>query len=214
MSHNLDEDLLNEISSVVTNNKSLKEARDPGLTYTEKKVKDILDRVTTELSGKQAENFTKLGKKYYELKAGIEAVEKLQEELNAQIKDKLRDLFNAEDEVLTRVAETAQFTLTLSKKPEATETKKTNYDKVIAELLKLQPELQKQVDGLIEQFTEVKKNDPKPETLRVAMKESAIGNVFQKLLNKFKSFLNSVKNWGSSYDKKLDRIKSMSDNIK
>lgn len=200
----IDSELLEEISKVV-----LKEERNPNLTYSEKKVKDELDRVIVSLEGKDSEVYTKLGKKYNELKLGIEAVQKLQEDLNVDIKKKMVELFNAEDEVLTRVVDTVQFTLTLSKKPVATETVKTDYEKVIAEILKLQPELKNQVDKLIEQFTTIKKNDPKPETLRVAMKESAVGDFFNKMKNKLQSFLNSVKIWGTNYDKKLDRLKSM-----
>lgn len=203
-STNIDSELLEEISKVV-----LKEERNPNLTYSEKKVKDELDRVIVSLEGKDSEVYTKLGKKYNELKLGIEAVQKLQEDLNVDIKKKMVELFNAEDEVLTRVVDTVQFTLTLSKKPVATETVKTDYEKVIAEILKLQPELKNQVDKLIEQFTTIKKNDPKPETIRVAMKESAVGDFFNKMKNKLQSFLNSVKIWGTNYDKKLDRLKSM-----
>lgn len=204
---NFNPNLLNDIAASVI--KIVTESRNPNLEYTEKQVKGNIDRVTVELAGKDSEKFTKLGKKYFELAAGIEAIEKLRLDLNEQIKKEAGELFDATDELYTKVIETSQFTLTVSKKPVATKTVSTNYEKVLDGLLQLMPELTEKVDALKEQYTTIKENPPKDVSLRVAMKESALKDVWQSFKKKWSSFKNSIMSWGTSYDKKLSKLKEL-----
>lgn len=184
------------------------EARNPNLTYTQKEVSGKLDRVIVELSGRDSEKFTKLAKSFKRTKTQIERLVKVQDALNAEVKKEAIDLFDAQDEVMTRVVNTVSLGITISKKPEVKDTIKTDWEQVAKGIMALTPELDDKIKELIEQFTTVKAGVPKDVSLRVDIKEGVISDAFGKLLGKLKSFLNSIKSWGSSYDSKLEKLKS------
>lgn len=184
------------------------EARNPNLTYTQKEVSGKLDRVIVELSGRESEKFTKLAKSFKRTKTQIERLVKVQDALNAEVKKEAIDLFDAQDEVMTRVVNTVSLGITISKKPEVKDTIKTDWEQVAKGIMALTPELDDKIKELIEQFTTVKAGVPKDVSLRVDIKEGVISDAFGKLLGKLKSFLNSIKSWGSSYDSKLEKLKS------
>lgn len=184
------------------------EARNPNLTYTQKEVSGKLDRVIVELSGRESEKFTKLAKSFKRTKTQIERLVKVQDALNAEVKKEAIDLFDAQDEVMTRVVNTISLGITISKKPEVKDTIKTDWEQVAKGIMALTPELDDKIKELIEQFTTVKAGVPKDVSLRVDIKEGVISDAFGKLLGKLKSFLNSIKSWGSSYDSKLEKLKS------
>lgn len=186
----------------------ISEARNPNLTYTQKEVSGKLDRVIVELSGRESEKFTKLAKSFKRTKTQIERLVKVQDALNAEVKKEAIDLFDAQDEVMTRVVNTVSLGITISKKPEVKDTIKTDWEQVAKGIMALTPELDDKIKDLIEQFTTVKAGVPKDVSLRVDIKEGVISDAFGKLLGKLKSFLNSIKSWGSSYDSKLEKLKS------
>lgn len=186
----------------------ISEARNPNLTYTQKEVSGKLDRVIVELSGRESEKFTKLAKSFKRTKTQIERLVKVQDALNAEVKKEAIDLFDAQDEVMTRVVNTVSLGITISKKPEVKDTIKTDWEQVAKGIMALTPELDDKIKELIEQFTTVKAGVPKDVSLRVDIKEGVISDAFGKLLGKLKSFLNSIKSWGSSYDSKLEKLKS------
>ena len=99
----------------------LSEARDPDLKYTEKVVKNKIDRIIVELSGNPSGVMSRLTSRYDRLDKAIKTMSVKRNEMNEQIKDTVTELFNAEDIVLTRVVETVSFTLTLSKLVKASE---------------------------------------------------------------------------------------------
>lgn len=195
-----------EVSELI--NDIISEARNPNLTYTQKEVSGKLDRVIVELSGRESEKFTKLAKSFKRTKTQIERLVKVQDALNAEVKKEAIDLFDAQDEVMTRVVNTVSLGITISKKPEVKDTIKTDWEGVAKGIMALTPELDDKIKGLIEQFTTVKAGVPKDVSLRVDIKEGVISDAFGKLLGKLKSFLNSIKSWGSSYDSKLEKLKS------
>ncbi len=195
-----------EISELI--NDIISEARNPNLTYTQKEVSGKLDRVIVELSGRESEKFTKLAKSFKRTKTQIERLVKVQDALNAEVKKEAIDLFDAQDEVMTRVVNTVSLGITISKKPEVKDTIKTDWEQVAKGIMALTPELDDKIKELIEQFTTVKAGVPKDVSLRVDIKEGVISDAFGKLLGKLKSFLNSIKSWGSSYDSKLEKLKS------
>lgn len=186
----------------------ISEARNPNLTYTQKEVSGKLDRVIVELSGRESEKFTKLAKSFKRTKTQIERLVKVQDALNAEVKKEAIDLFDAQDEVMTRVVNTVSLGITISKKPEVKDTIKTDWEQVAKGIMALTPELDDKIKELIEQFTTVKAGVPKDMSLRIDIKEGIISDAFGKLLGKLKSFLNSIKSWGSSYDSKLEKLKS------
>lgn len=186
----------------------LDEARNSKLTYTEKRVKGELDRVIVTLEGKDSELFTKMGKNYKRIKTQIERLEKLQTNLNAEAKKAVGDLFEANENVLTRVVDTVSISLTLSKLPEVKDKVTVDHEAIIKELLALQPELSAKISELTEKFTKVTAGVPKPESIRIDVKEGVVGDVWAKIKSLAKSFLDSITSWGESYDKKLAGIKS------
>ncbi|MEM2159596.1 MAG: hypothetical protein QXN55_01425 [Candidatus Nitrosotenuis sp.] len=178
----------------------LAEARDPELKYTEKKVKDKIDRVIVTLEGNQSGKFTKLAKRYKILQRALAVLTEKQGELNTQIKDQALEFFNAEDEVLTRVVETVSLTITVSKKTAVTSTK-IDYDAVIAQLTEMVPELKTKIDELIAANTEIKKTEKSP-SLRTELKEG-VAEWIRQVKQITKNLFKSMKLWGKSYDKKL-----------
>lgn len=189
---------------------SLIEARLPELTYTEKSVKDKLDKVIVELSGAQSGKFTKLAGKYAIIKKQVEDLAEVQNGLNAEIKAASIDLFNAEDEVLTRVVETLSMTINISKLQKSS-ISKTDYTKVIEGIISLVPELEEKINKLIEVFTEIKESEKSP-ALRVSLKEGIL-DWLKKASAKFKKIFTSFSTWGTAYDKKLLKIKDETDKI-
>lgn len=193
------------------------EGRREDLTYLNKVVKNKIDRVTVELSGSDSGSMTRLAARYDRLSKAIDAMSKKKDELNVSLKDKVTELFDAEDEVLTRVVETVQFTMTLSKrvKVEDQEPKKVvNYEKIAEELAKLIPdELQAQVQAITEAYTETKIAAEKAPALRVVGKvnEDALSQVrafFATLGQKLTKFIQGVRQWGTGYDAKLRTLEA------
>lgn len=194
----------------------LDEARNSKFTYTEKRVKGELDRVIVTLEGRDSELFTKMGKNYKRIKTQIERLEKLQTNLNAEAKKAVGDLFEANENVLTRVVDTVSISLTLSKLPEVKDKVTVDHESIIKELLALQPELSSKIAELTEKFTKVTAGAPKPESLRIDLKEGVkdvAKGFWEKIKSSLKTFLNSIESWGSRYDKKLDKIKSGLDKL-
>ena len=136
---------------------ALMEARGGGRKYTEKQVKGVLDKVTVTLQGAEAGSMTKLLKRYARLEASMKAMKEKHEILNTRLKDDIQEMFNAEDVVVTRVVETAQFTATMAKEIQKTEgSKEVDYEKIIAALSALiSEELQPRIDGIIEKYTKI-----------------------------------------------------------
>lgn len=182
---------------------SLKEARDPSLTYTEKKVKEKIDRVILSLQGNQSGKFTKLISNYKKIQKACEALAKKQDELNSHLKEEVEALYDAQDEVYTRVVDTISATLTLSKKQVVTTTK-TDYEAVLAKLIEATPELESKIKELVDQFTKVTTTDKSP-ALRTTIKED-LKDLAKQLKEMAKEALKSFKAWGKSFDKKLADI--------
>ena len=181
----------------------LNEVRDSTKVYTEKKVKDKIDKVTLELKDNDSGKFTKLIKEYAKLKESISDLEIRQKELNTKIKAETEELFDAEDVIYTRVIDTVSATLSLSKKTVVTTTK-VDYQKIIDSISELVPELTDKINLLIEANTKISTAERSP-ALRVDLKEG--------FLDWIKSLYTKIKSWCLSYDKKLDAINSAIDNL-
>jgi hypothetical protein len=201
--------------------------RKPHLEYKEKKVKGVIDRVTVELSGKESEFATKLAKKYKEIDDLTKQLKDKRDLLNLDAKSHLLSYFYAEDEVLTRVLETASLTLTMSKKTiEQSET--INFEGFYKELLVLLPEIEDKLKILLGKYTVVSKNERSP-ALRVSLnepapsedklkksakkaasesiQESVPSHTWGKITDLGNRLLNIFKAWGNQYDSKLNALK-------
>ncbi len=182
----------------------LNEARSKGLTYSEKEVKGVVERVIVELKGNESGKMTKLVKRFQELEDEIEALENAKKKLSVEIKQNVTEMFDATDVVYTRVVETAKVSITLSKQEEAG--KKINYEKVVQMLVTMVPELTAKVEQIKEACTtEVKAREP---SLRVKVDEG-FKEIWSKIKSSAKAMLLKFNVWAKRYDAKLDDVKSL-----
>jgi predicted metal-dependent hydrolase len=194
----------------------LSEARNPDLTYSEKVVKNKIDRVTVELAGNPSGVMSRLTSRYDRLDKAIKTMTVKRNEMNEQIKENVTELFNAEDIVLTRVVETISFTLTLSKLVKSSEQNpKTtvDYEAIAKELAKLIPEeLQEQVEAITKMYTEVTITADKSPALRIKNKndklDEGLMDSIKGLANKVVKWAKSMASWAVGYDKKLAALKA------
>ena len=208
----------------------LSEARRKDLTYIQKVVKNKIDRVTVELEGSESGVLTKLAARFDRLGQAITKMAEKQEEIKGTLKDRVTDLFDAEDVILTRVAETASFTLTLSKMiagKDLDSKKIVDYEKIANELATLIPtELEAQVKAVYDKYTETRIEQDRLPAIRVKKKdldESATTDdeefewgpaelkqqesFFKKISGWFERLKRSVASWAVKYDQKLNNLK-------
>ena len=195
----------------------LAEARNPDLKYSEKVVRNKIDRVTVELAGNPSGVMSRLTSRYDHLDKAIKTMSVKQNEMNEQIKETVTDLFNAEDIVLTRVVETVSFTLTLSKLVKSAEQNPkivVNYEEIAKELAKLIPEeLQAKVEEITKMYTEVSIAADKSPALRIKNKndeklDEGIIDSIRGLANKVIKWVKRTASWAAKYDKKLSALKA------
>lgn len=177
--------------------------------YKEKKVKQVLDRVTAILKGKKSEVFTKLADEYRSIAEQIEELNKQHENLNARIKDRMDAMFDAEDEVLTRVVESVSMVATLSKRTPShhKEIETIDYDGLLEEIGDLVPALAQQMEFLVKKHTTVTKKlvSAKSPALRVTLNESE-DDIFDKV-EEYADLVGSVvMNNLIKYDKKISAL--------
>lgn len=185
------------------------EARDPALTYVEKQVKKVVDRVILELSGSKSGSMTRLMKRYERLDLSAKLLAERREATNLAIKDTVADLFDATDEVLTRVVETASFTITLSKAEKGADKKpkeSVDYEAIVRELQIMVPELEEKIKDLTKKFTEITPAKDSPVSLRVRSNVSE--GVIDSVLKTIKGFVKTIFDWTKSYDKRLTVLKA------
>lgn len=196
---------LNEKQTVLT------EARKQDIKYVEKKVQGVLDRVTAELSGADSGVMTRLGNRYKRLDRTAKLLKEKRDEANARAKEIVEGMFNAEDEVLTRVVDTVSLTLTLSKFVSGASkdpTKTVNYEGAFAEIAKLVPELEEQMKAIIDKYTTTEKATDTPVKLLVKHKENKVDEgLVGDMIDAIKSFTRKIFSWGDAYGEKLNAIK-------
>lgn len=178
---------------------------DENVIYEVKKAKGEISKVIVHLKGARSAIFTRMARR-------IDAIDELVKELSVE-KTRLRDnaklsidkIFDAEDELTTRVIETVGATISLAK---ATERTSTNFDidGCLEEIIKLVPHLEKQIKNIITVYTKIETNAVSP-ALRVASKKvnEGIGNKINDFIT---MFVQKIKDWCLKYDKRLNAIKA------
>lgn len=186
----------------------LTEARQRDWSYTEKRVKGALQRVTVALQGSDSGAMTRLTKRYERLDRTAKLLKEKRDELNAQIKDVGDRVFDAEDALATRIIETVSYTVMLTAAEKAADkksTRKVDFESAYGELTKLVPELTEAAQKILEKYTELVPAKDTPTALRVAPKvNESIGSVVRSALVRLMTW---VQAWGASYDAKLDDLK-------
>lgn len=153
--------------------------------------------VTARLKGHNSAAYTRLANKLNRMQELEDEIKQLKADVKADTKENIAELFDAADAVHTRVVETIQFVFTMSKDPKPTETVK--YKEVIDALTEhLTPELITVLEQLRSQFTSVVQKTP---SLKVSPR------VTESVGSSIKGWLNKIRNWASSYDRKLDVLK-------
>lgn len=200
----------------------LAEARRQDLVYQEKKVKDkiektkeTLDKVSVSLTGAESGTFTKLIKDYVSIEKDIENLSEKRGKLNAEMKDRAEDLFDATDIYATRIIETTSATLQLSKAALAKRgDDKVDYEAAFRALLELMPELKEKGEELIKAYTtpgELGKPKASALTIKdvkeaVELDEAVAQNLFKLFSDTFRKLKRAFTVWGRQYDSKLKRI--------
>lgn len=178
--------------------------------YIEKKVKDRLDKVTLVLSGSHSSAATRLARRYDRLDKTAKLLKEKRDELNAKVKGLGDSLFDAEDELITRVIDTVSYTITLSAAEKAEykqPTKKIDFEAAYKALSELVPELQQKAEEILNQYTALVPPTDTPTRLRVKSKTEVTEGLLTTIKTAVSGFISKIKSWGKSYGKKLDDIK-------
>lgn len=199
----------------------LDEARKQDVAYTEKKAKNAIVKVTAELQGHDASVMSQLARRFDRLKVAIERMSEKRDELKGNLKERVTDLFNAEDAILTRVVDTASFSLTLAKQStEKTPKTVVDWEGIAKELSALIPaELEERVKEVHAAYTKINIMDPPEPGFKVTNKaakeaaknvsvEESIADIWDKLKKAMSKLVKSVASWSVSYDKKLAKLKA------
>ena len=152
---------------------------------------------------------TKLAAKYDRLDKAIKTMGAKRDELNANLKVELEELFNAEDSVLTRIVETASFTIQLAKQADkAPEKTEIDYEKIAAELMTLIPEeLTSKVEEIVAAYTKILKQTPKSPALTVKAKiNESFESIAGELKTLLKSLVKGIAGWANRFDRKLAKL--------
>lgn len=150
---------------------------DPEINYDEKKVKrratgvEEIEKIFVVLSGKASEIATKCAKKYKQIDRITALLKKRRDELNKTMKGQFEELFDAADEVHTRVIETKSMTITHSKQTTGTKTS-VDFDAFLEDTYKLLPEYEKQLKALLQKHTTVKPTKSDAKVMAPRFKES------------------------------------------
>ena len=187
------------------------EARIKGALYTTKEVKGKIEKVIAELKGQNSSSWTKISKQYVDLDNEIKKLQDSREKLNLELKDRATDVFDLEDEILTRVVETAQLTITLSKKAKKEAHPEVNAEAVIDALAKadLPKDLRKMVDACIKANTKMVAASETPERLTVKVNKVEEAFSMSGLIMHMKEFMSQIKHWLLAFDHKYTKIDEM-----
>lgn len=160
---------------------------DSTITYKESKTKGIITRVTAFLTNQSGARFGRIAHRYRRLDQLAKLIKEKREKLNEETKEKIAELFDIEDKVLTRVIDVASITLTLSKESVPEKITNTTFDAEEA-----WTELEQVIDtNLLPLLEEIKKKytvieeiepDPPTTSLRYKLKDIKIeGRVLEKV---------------------------------
>lgn len=185
------------------------------------------DKAIAALKSYNSAKYTKLANNILRLQELEAEVKEIKEEIKQDTRTEVMDLFeDAEDSMRTRVVDTVSFILTLSKDPKATETYK--YAEIIKELTSsLTPELIAKLEELKAKYKSVVqkppslklhvKTDAEKATNEEYISEAVTDFMKEKakfIISKLKDYVTRIKEWGTSYDKKLADLKVKAKSLK
>jgi hypothetical protein len=167
-------------------------------------------KVIADLKSQKATAATKLALQFQKILEERKRLETEEENLKIKGRTTVADLFDAKDEILTRVAETASVVMQISKASERTDIK-LDVDGLLNAIGELAPELIESIKALREKYTSETKTPVSPKfsvSLKSkTQKESMWDTIWQKMKGAGKSFLSLISEWGKMYDSRLDAVK-------
>jgi len=172
------------------------------INYEIKESKGKINKIIAITKGKSSEVYTKLADRLIRLKALEDEIEKINEEVKQEgAREKIAALFVAEFEFITRVVRTVNnLEILLTAQPKAATTVK--WAEVYKELAtQLTPELIVVANSIVEKYTTTQ--NPKPPSLKMASKDLS-----ESVFDLYKSFIEKLKTWGKSFDRKLDVVEN------
>lgn len=173
-----------------------------------KNAEKIVDRVIVELTGSERGTWLRGLRRWKRLDDLIKKAQAKQVSMQPKFKDDAIQLFAAQDEVLTRVVEVAEFTLTLKKQIVPEDKVNVEYEAVVKELQEAMPELEEKLKELIAKYTVITKGSkPEKPAMTIGVTEGLIGDAAKAFKKMATDFLRAMKLWGKSFDKKLNALK-------
>jgi hypothetical protein len=175
-------------------------------------VEKVLDRVVVNLKAHQAGAFSRLTSRYERLDKVMKNMIEARDQVNDQVRAELEDLFDAEDEVLTRVVQTASWAITLSKATKGEDKEVKDYEPIIEGLMGLiDKSLLPKAEELVKAFTSVAKGKDTPTKLTVKPLDSKAEDLSEGVIKNVKLWLSNlvtkVKAWAKSFDREFADLK-------
>jgi hypothetical protein len=191
----------------------LSEDRDPDLKYTEVLKKGKLDRLIVKLEGVKAGPYSKAAKRMIRLLKLAESSKKKGEEIKDSLRADVEGLFDASDEIVTRVVETASFVITVNRKVAPEDKETIDHEAIATDLMMLierelkdrLEELKPEIDSIYKQHTKLVKGNPK--AAGIAAKEKVDESLMPSVVGAIKSFVKFIKSWAKKFDRKLLALK-------
>lgn len=193
---------------------------DPNITYELKaKTKKAaaagdFDSIVAKLKGPASGVLTKLAKEYKEADNELKAIQEKRDALNEKIREKAEDLFDVEDALKTRIIESIQLTITLSKYTPASSEEITNLDVdgLLTELSEKFPIILEALAELKQKYTTIETKTKKEVRSRVTTtyNESAeTEEISKQVLQISKNTKSKIMNKILDFDNTLKKIKSV-----
>lgn len=168
----------------------------------EKKVKNVLQKVTYVLKGYQSAWATKLAARYDEIDNILKELKEERDKMNQEVKDFVDELFEEEDKTVTRVIETCSLVITVGKHETATY-EDFDTEGFIEEVYNLLPDLKETLDKLKEAYTTTSVIEKSPKLSIKTVKDKNLTESKESLMSRLKNFVNLVVN---QISKKLDKF--------
>jgi DNA repair exonuclease SbcCD ATPase subunit len=185
--------------------------------YTIKTVKKQADSIIAFMKGGKAGKVNKLANRYDRVKTQLDKLKKEKKELEAEIREYADENFDEEDKVLTRVMETNEVVLKVSKQSKSRK-EDVDYEAILDKLIEMLPEQEEMIEQLREDYTTIKettrksrityKTDKTKESLSINEKKikDYIKDAIKGLINQFKKWYNKM---FKKYDKHLEELKNI-----
>ena len=204
---------------------SLKEVYDEFHSIVENDNSDIrrvenAKQVTLYLKGQQSAQYTRLANKLEEIDRLSAQMKALKDEVKADTKDLIQDLFDVEDEAKTRIVDTISVIFTLSKLP--AETRTPQYKAILEELVNnyLPQDLIDKVEKLRSTMVTVSQ---KSASLKLQRKESTNESFYLKEFSteyefpaelvEIENIVIELKSWASLRTREVDMVQRLADSL-